>query len=231
MQLQAFFDSCRMFDVPYECEVCDETGEAFGRRVRRFLEENELVVFHTDDDVFFARPPDWLEEEAGIWIASEWSIISLRLGANTVFQHPTGAWQRWPHNWRWRWRYAQGDFGYPLSLNATVYRSEWLLPLLDFSFANPTQFEAGLDGRRDRLQVEWMTSPQHSCCVSLPHNVVSTDSNNPRGSNPHWQPGWLAEMFEQGWRIDLAAMDFSDVIGAHQEIPLRFHHPETGEKL
>ena len=95
-------------------------------------------------------------------------------------------------SWRmWRWREADGDFGYPLSLNGTIYRSADLLPLLDFPFANPTQLEAGLAARADRFAPEWMTAPLHSCCVSLPHNVVSDSSGCPRGSNPDWQPDAL----------------------------------------
>ena len=67
-----------------------------------------------------------------------------------------------------------------------------------------------------------MTAPLHSCCVSLPHNRVSVSSVCPAGSNPAWQPDALREAYLAGWRIDLEAMDFSAVVGAHQEIPLNF---------
>lgn len=171
------------------------------------------VVFHTDDDVFFAAPPEFRDSP---------EIVSYRLGENTTHCHALGRTQYVPAHAPWRWRDADGDFGYPLSLNGTVYRSADILPLLDFSFANPTELESGLAARTGRFAPEWMTAPLHSCCVSLPHNVVSSSSTCPRGANPDWQTDALCVRYLDGWRINLDAMDFSAVVGAHQEIPLEF---------
>ena len=191
--------------------MADETY-GFESFVRRFLANHERVVFHTDDDVFFRDTP-----------AVNWShdpIVSYRLGRNAVLQHPTGLAQRPPELIPWLWREAEGDFGYPLAVNATVYRTGWLLPLLDFPFANPTQLEAGLAYRADRLGPEWMACPDLSCCVSLPHNVVSVSSGCPRGDNPVWQPQSLLALYAAGWRIDYRRMEWAKVAGAHQEVPL-----------
>lgn len=183
--------------------------------VREWLNDHGQVVFHTDDDIFFAHaytPP----------LSTLPLIFSYRLGWNTTYSHPLQRAQAAPASRPWRWRDAEGDFGYPLSINATVYRNTDLLPLLDFSFRTPTEFESGLAARAGRLEREWMSSQLHSCCVSLPHNVVSPTSTCPRGSNPEWQADALCEKYLDGIRIDLDAMDFSTVTGAHQEIPFAF---------
>lgn len=218
MQLDAFLRSAEMY-APYVSVTVAQHPEPLEPIVRAFLDEHERVVFHTDDDVWFREPP--------LLEITPDTTISYRLGSNTYYCHPLQREQAIPESmWCWRWRdYPGSDFGYPLSLNGTVYRSADLLPLLDFPFRNPNELEAGLAARTDRFEPEWMTAPLHSCVVSLPHNVTSTSSGNPRGSNPNWQPGALRDLYMYGWRIDLDAMDFTHVTAAHQEIPLRFHRP------
>ena len=220
MQLAAFLESVARYAPYHSTDVCQSVGVNFEREVRAFLGEHERVVFHTDDDVFYRRawgPPD------------HWQAVhSIRLGVNTSYQQTTGHLQQLPAEpldtqLLWKWRDAGGDFGYPLSLNATVYRSADLLPLMDFSFSNPTQLEAQLAARADRFTPEWMTAPLHSCCVSIPLNRVTTDSRNPISDNPDWSAPALAKLYEEGWRMDLDAMDFTNVIGAHQVIEPRFH--------
>jgi hypothetical protein len=192
-----------------------DTG--FEAPVREFLERHDRVVFHTDDDLFFASPPRELLE-----LDNSETIVSLRLGRNTTRCHPLSCWQPVPERFPWRWRDARLDFAYPLSLNATVYNSRDLLPLLDFSFSDPTELEARLAANADRLEVEWMTAPERSCVVSLPHNVTSLASGNPRGSWPDYQPEALRRAYLAGWRIDPFAMDYTAVDAAHVELPYVF---------
>jgi len=219
MQLDAFLRSAERYASYAAVSICGTTGKPFEEDVRYFLRTAERVVFHTDDDVFFRRT--WLPPDR--WQA----VHSYSLGANTTYCHPLDCAQTVPEpldtQLLWKWREAQGDFGYPLCLNATIYRSADLLPLLQgWHFANPTELEAGLAYRAELFQPEWMTAPLHSCCVSLPHNRVSSSSGCRTGSNPDWQPDRLCEMFLDGWRIDLDRMDFTHIVGAHQEVPLAF---------
>ena len=216
LQLDAFLRSAKKY-APYDLiRICDTSGAAFEQYVRLFLAQHERVVFHTDDDVFFRR------------ISADHShrqdaVRSFRLGRNTLYQHTTGRRQRVPSNFPWRWHNAEGDFGYPLCLNATVYRSADLLPLLDFHFDNPTSLEAQLAAKADEFAPEWMTAPLHSCCVSIPYNRVTTGSRNPISDNPAHSAEALQALWDEGYRLDLDAMDFSSVIGAHQVIEPRFY--------
>lgn len=190
----------------------------FENEVRWFLATHDRVVFHVDDAVFFARPDP-------VVLSVESAAVSMQLGRNTVWCRTElggEVRQKVPPGLVWRWRDADRDFGYPLSINATVYRTEDLLPLMDFDFGNPNQLEGRLHDRRERFGPEWMVCSPHSSCVSLPHNAVSPASLSPRGDNPLWQPEALRERFMAGERLDLGAMDFSRVSGAHQEIPLVF---------
>lgn len=225
LQLDAFLRSAQKY-APYEwppaVSLC--AGEDFQREVIRFLRTWRRVVFHTDDDVWFAP---WNGPATAIRFPHPTVIHSFRLGRNTTYCHPVDAEQAVPGEFPWKWREAELDFNYPLSLNGTVYRSADILPLLDFSFSNPTELEAGLAARAAdvRFKPEWMTAPVHSCCVSLPHNRVSSSNGARAGCNPEWSAAALQAKYEDGWRIDLDAMDWSNIIGAHQEVPLKFYRP------
>lgn len=251
MQLDAFLRSARRY-APYETitpllrtstshvlsyGTCwEENGSgapwpldtapygSFEESVRAFLLAHERVVFHTDDDVFFrhAEIPEEYWQLASRNLAHTEAVGSLRLGLNTTYCHPLSREQQVPQGSLWEWREADGDFGYPLSLNGTVYFSKDLLPLLPRHFYNPTELEAQLAARAGEFGPEWMTAPLHSCVVSLPHNRVSISSGCPAGANPDWQPDALCQRYLDGWRIDLEAMDFTNIVGAHQEVPLEF---------
>jgi hypothetical protein len=194
--------------------------EAFAHTVMGWLATNDRIAFHTDDDIFYATatlPPAVAEHD---------DVFTMRLGKNTTYCHPADREQQVPDPfWQWRWKDGDGDFGYPLSLNGTIYNSADLLPLLDFDFANPTDLEAGLAARADRFGPQWMKAGAHSCVVSLPHNRVSMSGGARAGSNPAWTPQALLDLYLDGYRIDLDQMDFSNITAAHQEVPLAFHRP------
>jgi hypothetical protein len=238
MQLDAFLQTCGQY-APYEtitilsasdddsyrrcfsengCDAVlyDQDG-GFEAQVRAWLAEYERVVFHTDDEMFFAAPGAHL-----LALDNSEVILTHRQGRNTTYCHPLNCDQSVPATFPWRWRDAALDFAYPLSLNATIYNSKDIAPLIDFSFSNPTELEAQLAANMARLQVEWMTSPEHSCTVALPHNRTSVSSGCPFGENPEWYPDALRERYMDGWRIAPERMDFSRVNAAHVEIPLAF---------
>lgn len=243
MQLDAFLRSAEMYAPYVKLDVlytADDDGHqsaydkmwkpnmfmrhytgAFEEMFKAWLSYRQpiRVVFHTDDEVFYRSAPRFL--------VTNGEIVTYRQGRNTTYCQVLSCEQAIPSTFpRWKWREAEHDFAYPLSLNATVYNSADILPLLNFSFNNPTQLEAGLACQHASFGPEWMVAPEHSCTVAMPHNVVSESSNCPRGGNPDWQPDALCEMFLDGWRIDLEAMDFTNIIAAHQEVPLKFKRLE-----
>lgn len=58
---------------------------------------------------------------------------------------------------------------------------------------------------------------EHSSAVTIPANIVQT--NNPHNRNAGGSVEELNRRYVDGERLDLDAMDFSDVRGFHQEIP------------
>lgn len=68
-----------------------------------------------------------------------------------------------------------GDYDYPLSVDGCIYYRDDILPLLDFSFINPTQFESELHGRRGRYPYVGFASI-YPCLIGVPANRVSLSS-------------------------------------------------------
>ena len=65
-----------------------------------------------------------------------------------------------------------------------------------------------------------MASYPHSCLVGIPVNRVQHDVPNRAGEKFPYGPDALNARYLRGERIDLDALDFSDIRGAHQELEL-----------
>lgn len=179
-------------DHPY-CQWHYEAGATqFELRVRRLLADMQTVCFLVDDDLFYRDvvPPN----RASL-------PFSFRLAYG---------------GWRWRDYDPYSAEGYPLALDGHVYDVQTLMPLIDFEFANPTQFEAGLDGHRALFEPQVIYG--YRCLVGIPANRVSSSSNMATTGGPSAEE--LNALYLDGKRIDLD-QTFAGVrvTAAHQDIP------------
>ena len=183
------------------------------------LSATDLGCFFTDDSVLYVRmPPPFLL--GGVL------CFSPRLGRNTTWCYPHGFDQMLPHfsgGWpllEWNWKTAHGDFGYPASVDGHVFRSSDLVDALSDcpSTANPNQIEEHLVKHFANDHRQMMASYPQSCLVGIPANVVTDTHRNRHAHGPTADD--LCAAYLAGKRLDLDAMDFSDVRGAHQDIEL-----------
>jgi hypothetical protein len=202
-------------------EWCEE--QSFREDLLRTLGPEELTVFHTDDDVFFDTVPAFELRDDEVCFA-------LRLGLNVTYCYPLDAADRLSQpqfegdriSWNWRSQ-QQGSFSYPLALNGHVFRSAevraWLRRV---AYGNPNELEASLLALRDELRPR-MASFRRSRVVNIPANLVNETFANRHGSD--YEVDDLNERFLVGERIDVASMDFGNVLGCHQEVPFLFRRP------
>jgi hypothetical protein len=190
--------------------------------LRQLGEADDLVVFHTDDDLFFRTPTRAPPLPDGC------AAFSLRLGENTTYCYPFARDQALPSRGThgdlmvWDWSRADHDFAYPMSLNGHVFHAELVRELVrGASFVDPNELERELHLRRHRAP-RLLASFRHSCVVSVPVNVVTDSIVNRSSGDPRLAPEALHEQFLQGVRIDLDELDFSHVRAAHEEIVLSF---------
>ena len=178
------------------------------------------AAFFMDDDLMFQRP------QAAVVPPEGFAAVSLRLGLNTTISYADRSDQSLPEFVRrppliaWDWTTAEFDFGYPLSLDGSVFDTALLRRLLvTMRFKSPNQLEEQMHVRRDRVP-RWMLACEHSSLVNIPANIVTETHTNRAGTDPEMSPEALNARFLDGERIDLQAMDFSDIVGAHQDIPV-----------
>ena len=193
---------------------------SFAADVAESLGERRFVVFHTDDDLYF-------DDVDSFSIAEEFSCFSFRLGRNTTYCYPLDLHEemspvRMGQTWvAWRWRdHGRGAYGYPLALNGHVFRrpdvERWFA---QSEFGNPNELEVALQAFLPELP-PLMASFRHSRLVNVPANLVNQSYAN-RHAGTH-TPLDLNERYLRGERIDLDAMDFSNVRAAHEELEYAF---------
>jgi hypothetical protein len=185
----------------------------------------EYTVFHTDDDLYFREVDTFL-------VGDDIACFAFRLGVNTTYCYPLDLTETVEpalneSEWiAWRWReHGRGAFGYPLALNGHVFDSRAVIRWLEASdFSNPNELEVALQRFLPEL-APLMASFRHSRLVNVPANLVNESFAN-RHAGVHTTRS-LNERFLCGERIDPAAMDFSTVTAAHQELEYVFrptHH-------
>jgi hypothetical protein len=219
----AFADAYQSIELSTRTELVEESND-FRQDVLTAVRSDATgyVVFHTDDDIFFRRPPSIPQ------ISEDFASFSLRLGRNTTYSYPYGTTQRLPRFAEhgpvlaWDWTRAELDFGYPMSLDGHIFRTDLLLRLLgNTPVANPNELEDELQWRR-YLAPRWMLSSRESSLVSIPLNSVTSACVNRTAGDPAFSAEALNTRFLDGERIDLDRLDVSSISAAHQEIPIAF---------
>lgn len=213
----------RQFD-PVVCR--EPAGHGFESAVRGWLDlAGEFVCFMCDDGILYRPLPIGFEACRNPFCIA----TSLRLGDNTTEFYPAGTSNIRPgsHLWPWKlqdWQVA-GDFFYPGSIDGHVFRTADVRRMLaGKQFPNPTALECALVAGCDELAQErpLMACYPHSVYVGNPVNRVSEQSGVRFGSRYPVTAQECQERFRRGERIDLDALDFSHVDGAHTEIELKW---------
>jgi hypothetical protein len=212
----------RLLDTSPRVRLIAQSDDFRGDVMAALSVDSEYTVFHTDDDVFFREPP------TAPVLPEGFAAFSLRLGENATYCYPYRSSQSVPCITgdgpfiAWDWTRADHDFSYPMSLDGHIVRTRLVQRMLARArFVNPNELEPELHIRR-YLAPSGMLAFRHSCLVSIPANVVSATHRNRASENPEWSAEALNARFIARERIDLDAMDFSDVRGAHQEVALVF---------
>lgn len=185
----------------------------------------ENTVFLMDDNLCFRKPPVHVSP------GDRFAAVNLRLGVNTTHCYTLDRDQPIPSLVSngdliaWDWRSASDDFGYPMSIDGSIFNTRLLLQMLARArFRNPNELEEELHLRR-HLAPPWLVGFRESSVVGIPVNLVNVTHPNRAGVDPTLAPAALNARFLDGERIALDAMDFSSVHGAHEEIPILFERP------
>jgi hypothetical protein len=206
---------------------CDEAKKGFEVSTLEALRLNlPYHVFFVDDDCFKTEwnPTDGQLEH--LKRKQELLTISLRMDPSYRFCYTQGKPAEPPildKEGCWNWINLPGDWGYPMSLDGHIFRTQDIVPLIQsIHFKNPNSFEAILASK------PLLNSPQMFCypkakLINLPINKVQTVNKNHAGTVHPISVEELNAKFLDGFQLNLdSVMNASGFLAPHHELPLGF---------
>jgi len=156
--------------------------------------------------------------------------FSLRLGNNCTYSHPTNLYYALSDHeingsiLSFNYSDQQGDFGYPLSTDGHIFKTNLIYGLLiDIPFKNPNTLEANLQRYVNSKVLPFdMYCFEESKVVSIPVNLVNDTFQNRHALMYHFAEKDLNDRYLKNEIIDLEAMDFTNIDGPHKEIEYKF---------
>jgi hypothetical protein len=187
--------------------------------------ESNYTCFFTDDDIIYKTLN---EEDLTIKLKEDKDAFcfSTRLGKNTTRCYAMNSENVIKQNYEddkfisWNWQVHSLDFGYPLSVDGHVFRTEEIQKITkEVDFQNPNTYESELQVFNDFPRKQ-MWSYVHSALVNSPSNIVQNVYQNRRGEKYGVSTKELNDAFLTGREIDFSKIDFSNITGCHQELEL-----------
>jgi len=160
--------------------------------------------------------------------------FSLRLGKNTTYCYSLNCDQKVPQFRKvhdgvleFDWTTGEADFGYPLEVSSSTYRTRQLFRLLFWlPFSNPNTLEGSMAKvsrvyKKSRPLIHCFSQSVAFCS---PVNKVQKIADNRSGNSVEYSTEYLNEIFLNGWQIDVEQLDGFTPNSCHEEIelPLRF---------
>ncbi len=159
----------------------------FEKQTRMFLSNHEEFIWLVDDGVFFR---DAIAPTGLPW-------TTRQSGGHL-----------------WRNHKPDTEQGFPLAVCDTAFRSDTILPLLDFRFRNPNVLERGMHERRDMFSPDMIYGDSAPSFCTIEHNAVSPDSWSPTMGGDVDE---LRALYTIGRRLKLIDDPHS---GPHIQVPL-----------
>lgn len=167
--------------------------------------------------------------------------VNLRVGDNTTYCYTLGKDQslqgkarQKPFFIHWNWTLSDGDFGYPLELSSSLYRTSDIYRVVSqIEYKNPNTLEEAMNQwiRKDLSKVPHQSSElAHrfrsvsfplSVCFSLPLNITQTQWDSKHANRADWNTERLCQAYLDGKRMSVSQWYGYKPRAAH-EIPHDF---------
>lgn len=204
---------------------------AFKQQMLEAIETCEHIFFMVDDNIF---THDFFIKDvvSALRVEPEAIGFSLRLGRNTDYCYTKNAKQALPRFehieksiLKYDWRTSEFDFGYPLELSSSVYRTSDISGLIrQLEFDNPNLLEGAMAANVGLFAQKkgYLLCYDKSVTFCNPANKVQSVCDNRSGINPELAPESLSEMFENNFKIDVIKYCCFVSNSCHQEVELYF---------
>lgn len=210
----------------------------FKKTLESVMEEwGDYVLFFTDDDIVYKK----LEHNFNFLsqhVNEKMFCLSLRLGSNTFIQDQYRntnciipdeviLGEKTVKTWNWKHQEKDTNFAYPFAVDGHMFESEVAKGIIKNTegYDNPNS----LEGKAQHSVKDIIDElPNEMCCfdtstvINTPINRVQETCTNTAGIFFGDSAETLNEKFLSGEKLSLDKMDFSTVIGVHQEIKLKW---------
>lgn len=200
----------------------------FYNQVKEIVGKSTHILFLVDDCIF-VRNFSVLKMKSFLDKHSDVLGVSLRLGKNTTYCYPANSSQKLPDfkvlgkgMLKFDWRTAEHDFGYPLEVSSSIYRSDDIIALIDIiKFVNPNQLEGMLACyARNSFFMNYrgfLVCQDKSIGFCVPVNIVQQEANNRYAKAENYSVERLRTMFANGDCIDVEKFSNFTPDACHQE--------------
>jgi hypothetical protein len=203
----------------------------YKEQVLRLLKTNhDYATFFLDDDLLYRDVN--IDDIITQFEDDDVACFSLRLGENTTKCYTLGV-DNVMHDinfdentMKWDWTLHYLDFGYPFAMDGHIFRKSDISKLVKKSnFTGVEELEMALFDFAEMFPRNMMTSYRQSALVGVPIGrlQVSLDDEMAialRESRARLMRVEMNKKFLDGNFINLEEIDFSDIIGCHQELDL-----------
>ena len=192
----------------------------------------DYVLFFTDDDIVYRK----FENKYNDIVDEDLFCTSFRLGTNTFVQDQyTNSNCLIPdevimgggiiRTWDWKKQTKDTNFAYPFSVDGHLFPSDLAKKIINSTpkYYNPNSLEGKA---QNYIQDDIANMPDNMSCfeksfvINTPLNRVQETCHNGAGKFFGSSPEELNKKFLEGERLTLEGMDFSTIIGVHQELKL-----------
>lgn len=175
------------------------------------------------DDIVVRRDFSWDGEEVRYFDAHpEILTLSLRLSPKITYCYSMNIPTPVPaldENYTWAWHSCKGDWGYPMSVDGHIFRTNEILPLLQLlDYKKPNTFEAALAGHP--LNKPKMMCLKEHAIINIPQNIVQVEWSNRQQRGLTAQE--LNQKFLDGYRINIDVIETVDNYACHWELSYDF---------
>lgn len=214
----------------------------FKRQVVEIIKQSqELFSFFLDDDIIYGEIK-LADINSQIESDDDVACFSLRLGENTTHCYTLGT-NNVLHDiqfdgelMKWDWSLHYLDFGYPFAMDGHVFRKSDIFKLVKKSkFMDVEELEMALFDFAEMFPRNKMVSYRQSALVGVPIGRVQQSieeelSAQLKNAQARIIRGKMNEKFLENTFINLESIDFSDIIGCHQELSLGVELKESMEE-
>lgn len=147
------------------------------------LDSKQAFTMFLVDDILFKHPFSETDDQLVRLIMDKKVLCtSLRLDKNISHCYATNSSQKVPQEETWNWRLAEGDWGYPMSLDGNVYKTSVISKIVrSLKFDHPNVMEGVM---ASYASVEQFLPPKMTCyyeasrLLNVPANRVQEVAKN-----------------------------------------------------